>query len=85
LRWGGGWAVIARGWPGYGPCMDAATHHIETTRTHNDNPDVPDALHLRCTCGWTAATHDEATAEQIAREHLRVGVPAPTPASPSPN
>jgi hypothetical protein len=60
-------------------------HVITLTVTHSDIESVADGLHLRCTCGWTASAHDEATAEQIAEQHRRIGVPVPVPASPSPN
>lgn len=60
-------------------------HEIEMTRTHNERAEVPDGLHLRCSCGWTASAHDEATAQAVAQEHLAVGEVAPAPATPSPN
>lgn len=60
-------------------------HHVDATRTHNDNPDVPDAIHLRCSCGWTSSAHDEPTVEQLTREHLASGDPAPVPSTVSPD
>lgn len=60
-------------------------HRIEMTRTTNELPDVPDGLHLRCSCGWTASAVDEQTAQQVAEEHVRTGIVAPVPAAPSPN
>ena len=61
-------------------------HHVEVTRTRNDRPDVPDALHLRCTCGWTSSAHDDEESQQLVREHVESGVvPAPPPYVPSPD
>ena len=60
-------------------------HHVDVTRTHNDNPSVPDSFHLRCRCGWTSSAHDEATVEQVTQEHLAVGDPAPVPSTVSPD
>ncbi|MBC7460576.1 MAG: hypothetical protein H7287_04375 [Thermoleophilia bacterium] len=65
---------------------DSDMHHdIEMTRTRNERMEVPDGLHLRCSCGWTSSAHDEATVEAVAREHLAVRKVAPAPAAPSPN
>lgn len=60
-------------------------HEIEMTRTRNERDSVPDGLHLRCACGWTASATDDATARDVAAEHLRVLEVAPVPAAPSPN
>ncbi|MCW2925246.1 MAG: family N-acetyltransferase [Thermoleophilia bacterium] len=68
--------------PGYDRAME---HSVEITRTENANPDVPDALHLRCACGWTASAHDPAVAEELTRAHVASGDPTPVPAAPSPD
>jgi hypothetical protein len=61
-------------------------HHVEVVKTHNEDPSVPDALHLRCACGWTSSAHSDADAKQLVREHLESGVvPAPPPYVPSPD
>jgi hypothetical protein len=61
-------------------------HHVEVTRTHSDDAAIPDALHLRCSCGWTSSAHAERDAQQLVREHVASGiVPAPAPYVPSPS
>ena len=60
-------------------------HVITLTHTHSDLRSVSDGWHLRCTCGWAASAHDQATMLRIAQEHRTIGVPTPVPAAPSPN
>jgi hypothetical protein len=61
-------------------------HHVEVTRTHNERSAVPDALHLRCECGWTSSAHDQGEAERLVQEHIASGVvPAPPPYVPPPD
>lgn len=65
--------------------MDTTTqHHVELTRTRSDIPDVADALHLRCECGWTSSAPDDDAAQRITDEHLASGDPAPVPSTISP-
>ncbi|MCW2949854.1 MAG: hypothetical protein JWN41_867 [Thermoleophilia bacterium] len=60
-------------------------HKIKMIRTQNQIASVPDGLHLRCSCGWTASAADDQLAQALADEHVRNGVVAPIPAAPSPN
>lgn len=60
-------------------------HEIAITRTQHEDPEVADALHLRCSCGWTSSASDEATAEVLAGEHRASGEVAPIPSVPSPD
>lgn len=61
-------------------------HRIEVTHTRNEDPAVPDALHLRCGCGWTSSASDQDQARELVREHEQAGtVPAPPPSTPSPD
>ena len=60
-------------------------HQVEVTRTQNEDPDVPDALHLRCSCGWTSSAHAQEDAEELIREHQEIGMPAPPPSTVSPD
>lgn len=60
-------------------------HQVEVTRTHNDHADIPDALHLRCSCGWTSSADDDGHAQQIIREHAESGDPTPAPSTMSPD
>jgi hypothetical protein len=61
-------------------------HEVEITRTHNEHSEVPDAVHLRCSCGWTSSAHSEDEAQALVREHEQSGVvPAPPPYVPSPD
>lgn len=61
-------------------------HTIEITETHHELPDVRDALHLRCSCGWTSSTHSRDDANALVQEHRNSGVvPAPPPYVPSPD
>lgn len=60
-------------------------HEVDVRRTRNERPDVPAALHLTCTCGWTSSAADDDAAAQLVRDHVRSGDPAPPPYSPSPD
>jgi hypothetical protein len=61
------------------------SHQVEITRTHNEDRSIPDAIHLRCTCGWTSFAHDEAAVEGIVHEHQASGEAAPPPSTISPD
>ncbi|MCW2928109.1 MAG: hypothetical protein JWM86_2077 [Thermoleophilia bacterium] len=61
-------------------------HTVEITETMHELPDVPTALHMRCSCGWSSSAHSREDADQFVREHIDSGVvPAPPPYVPSPD
>jgi hypothetical protein len=65
--------------------MSTTAHHtVELTQIHNHLPSVADALHLRCTCGWTSSAPDEPAAQRLADKHVASGDPAPIPSVISP-
>lgn len=68
-----------------GTCVRMDAHHVEITRTHNEDPSVPDAIHLRCTCGWTSSAPDADSVDELVREHEQLGAPAPPPSTVSPD
>jgi len=61
-------------------------HDMEITRTHNEDPQIPDGLHVRCSCGWASSADDEHSARALFEDHVASGVvPAPAPYVPSPD
>ena len=60
-------------------------HTVDIRRTTNELPEVPDAFHLRCSCGWTSSATSESDARIVEAEHLALGIPAPAPSTISPD
>lgn len=58
-------------------------HDVEITKRSHESPEIPDAWHMTCRCGWAATVHEEQLASVLAGEHL-ANPELPAPASPSP-
>lgn len=61
-------------------------HEVEVIRTTNEDPAVPDAVHVRCSCGWSSSASDGDHARELVDGHVESGeAPAPPPYTPSPD